>query len=420
MMRFLCIGDIHIGRSSSRIPSGVQVSRTAGDAWLRATEKAIELDADAVIVAGDVVDANYAYFAALGPLRAGMQRLSEAGIPVYAISGNHDFEVLRKMAGALEPWGFRLLGAKNVWEHEVVISRRGGSEQVQLWGWSFPGSTCEVSPLESFPDVGFGSASMPKLAVVHGTITPGPNSYAPLSLQRMQSAGIDLWLVGHEHKPADYRGEGASVINLGSLQALDPGETGLRGPWLVEVDASGIEARQIPVSTVAYFDDTLDVSGLRDEDELRAALEALFERCALPEGYEPLRVYRLTAAGRAPFPERIRQMCDRIVLDQPWQDRQIFIDDVAFGVLPDLDLEEIAGRLDAPGVLARMVLACQNGSLSSEYERLATAAGDARSELLRSVPSLDACALPDVQDMVREECLRLLDALMRGRQMRDG
>ncbi|MGC8667542.1 MAG: metallophosphoesterase family protein [Chthonomonadales bacterium] len=415
-MRFLCIGDVHIGRSSSRVPPGSDAPTGAADAWLRAVDAAIECDADAVLVAGDLVDDNSGYFAALGPVKQGMELLAKHGIPVYAIAGNHDFRVLPKMAPALAPLGFHLLGIEGVWECASVATS-DGQDQVRLWGWSFPGPSWKQSPIAGFPKEEIGAARLPVLAMVHGEITSGPSYYAPLFLEAMRRCNADLWLVGHVHKPADYRSEGFSVINLGSLQALDPGEAGVRGAWLVDVTASGIEARQIPVSSVGYLEATLDAGGIRDEADLTTAFEQLFECSVFPNDYELLRVYRVRVGGRSSRLEDLRKMCERIQTDQPWlRDRRIVVDQVVFEALPELDLQELAGRHDAPGVLARMILACEAGRLDQEYPDLMRNAEQARSRLLRKADVGNDTLLPPMPQIVREECVRLLEALLTGRQ----
>ncbi|MEF8866370.1 MAG: metallophosphoesterase, partial [Salinibacter sp.] len=91
--RILCTGDLHLGR----YPSGVH-SRdrewAVDRVWENTVSYAIQQAVDGVVLTGDVVDAQNKRYEALGPLQRGLRRLGDAGIPVVAVAGNHDFDAL--------------------------------------------------------------------------------------------------------------------------------------------------------------------------------------------------------------------------------------------------------------------------------------------------------------------------------------
>ena len=92
--RILFVGDMHLGRS----PSGLsdRVLEAAGltrqdlgpaEAWRRIVQAALDLDVDAVALAGDLVEGDNARFEAFGHLESGVARLAAAGITVAAVAG---------------------------------------------------------------------------------------------------------------------------------------------------------------------------------------------------------------------------------------------------------------------------------------------------------------------------------------------
>jgi len=78
--------------------------------WGDTVSYAVEQAVDVVALTGDVVDAQNKRYEALGPLQRGLRRLEEAGIPVVAVAGNHDFDALPRLAEMVEAEHFHLLG----------------------------------------------------------------------------------------------------------------------------------------------------------------------------------------------------------------------------------------------------------------------------------------------------------------------
>ena len=149
-VRILFVGDMHLGRLPSRVPArcpghGGLNLRDLGPAatWERIVEAALDLEVDAVALAGDLVERDNAMFEAYGPLATGVRRLVEKGITVAAVAGNHDTRVLPRLAAEID--GFHLLGPGGTWS-SLALSGRTGT-RVNLVGWSFPARHHTVQPL---------------------------------------------------------------------------------------------------------------------------------------------------------------------------------------------------------------------------------------------------------------------------------
>jgi len=148
-MKLLCVGDIHLGRQPSRLGEAlcekIEANRLGpAAAWRRTVDFAIAQHVDAVLLAGDVVEQQDDFYEAYGDLRAGVERLIEANIRVIGVAGNHDVEVLPRLADAVA--GFELLGQDGQWA-SIVIPGNNDSDKVRVLGWSFPDQSTRFSGL---------------------------------------------------------------------------------------------------------------------------------------------------------------------------------------------------------------------------------------------------------------------------------
>src|SRR5690554_5534311 len=137
---------MHLGRVPARLHGDlVDRVRELGPsaAWRRAVDLALAEGVDALLLAGDLVDGGNDFFEAFSHLRDGVRRLTEEGVQVVAVAGNHDPEVLARLVQVVPE--VRLLGAGGRWEcHDLVGS---GGETVRVVGWSFPRRWVDASPL---------------------------------------------------------------------------------------------------------------------------------------------------------------------------------------------------------------------------------------------------------------------------------
>jgi DNA repair protein SbcD/Mre11 len=128
-VRLLCVGDMHLGRSPGGL-GGERLglldldARQLGPraAWERTVEHALEEAVDALLLAGDVVDAEDDFFEAYDALKRGVETLVDAGIAVLGVAGNHDVKVLPELAKHVAD--FRLLGRGGRWERAVIAGHR--------------------------------------------------------------------------------------------------------------------------------------------------------------------------------------------------------------------------------------------------------------------------------------------------------
>ena len=108
-MKILAVGDIHLGRTPSRRPPELHAPDLGpAEGWRRTVDAALELDVQAVLLAGDVVDREDDFFEAYRTLEGGVRRLADADIDVIGVAGNHDVMVPPRLVRHIPR--FRLLG----------------------------------------------------------------------------------------------------------------------------------------------------------------------------------------------------------------------------------------------------------------------------------------------------------------------
>lgn len=394
-MRLLCIGDVHLGRQPSRLPAELPASLRGGrlgpgEAWRRAVRYAIEQEVDGVLLAGDVVEDEQDFYEAYADLKKGVENLTGADIPVVGVAGNHDVEVLPRLADAVP--GFRLLGRGGQWGG-VELTGTGG-DQVRVVGWSFPEKTVRASPLAAGLPAGGEEertrTGRPTVGLLHCDCDQQGSPYAPVTSSELEGALVDAWILGHIHRP-HLLSRPRRAVYLGSLTGLDPGETGARGPWVLEVfpDRDPL-LEQTPLAPLRWEEVQVSVEGLESPEEVDTrvvrALQEVHERVG-KGAYPPEAVgCRLRLVGRTPFrnelerrfqADRAEQAVDPRNRPQQFGSVWYFVHDVHVGALPAIDLEELAaGGEDPVSLLARRIVLLRAGG--SEERRALIAEGRRR------------------------------------------
>ena len=371
-MKILAVGDIHLGRTPSRLPAELAgQSRRFGPAaaWGRTVDAAMQAKVRVVLLAGDVVDREDDFFEAYGELARGVSRLTDAGIGVVGVAGNHDVKVLPRLAKEIP--AFRLLGAGGRWEPCEIVD---GGEAVTVWGWSFPQKRVLQSPL---PDAPFERRPGLNLGLLHCDRDAGASPYAPVASRELERAGLDGWLLGHIHVP-DALTAASPNGYLGSLTGLNRGETGARGPWLISIDRGSIaDVEHLPLAPLRWQRLDVNIEGMTEPADARGRLLADLRTLDVeiaPATHGPDAVgldvrfcgrSRFGAAAVAGFSEE-----DRGVVYTGTGDTHYFIESIGADTRPEIDLEQLAERGDPPGLLAKRLLWLEQPEDHPERERL--------------------------------------------------
>lgn len=415
-MRLLCTGDIHIGRRTSGC-DGREFS--CGEAWVRIATLAAgqEVDGltiprvDAVLVSGDLTDADNRYYQAAGPVERGLKILQEAGIPTVVVSGNHDHDTMVDLHRAFgEQYDFRFLGAGGQWESTVLHDR------LRVFGWSYPKQHHPHPPLM---DLRMPRSDLPTVGMAHVEASPMSDAYAfarPKDFAAHPS--VDFWVTGHIHRPSLV----ANVVNPGSPQAMDFGEPGMHGFYVAMIEGPQPSFEFVPLSTARFETHAVDLGDevITERDRIRLALHRkvsevresiredhrtcrqLFLRL-VPKGMTSLSREVLAAEGKA--------ICESEELGAATL--EVAVQRVQFANLrPRANLELLAQEIGPIGVVSRALIELEEqrpGPLANRLMQAVRSVADA--SYFQDAASFP---IPDHEELAaaaREQGYRMLEAL---------
>ncbi len=358
-MRILAVGDLHLGRPMTRLPADLaeQEAERFGPApaLRRITEQAAALQVDAVAFAGDLVDQPDDFFEAYAALRRAVDSLTREGIRVIAVAGNHDMQILPRLAAEVP--GVHLLGADGRWEALEITGADGTT--IRVHGWSFPEPVVTRSPLQGARLAG---GDIPTLGLLHCDRDQPGSRHAPVTRGELEAANLDAWLLGHIHRP-DPLSPATPSGYLGSATALRASETGPRGAWLYTITPQGITGVE-PQTVAPLRWESLDVAldgiehPLEGHERLLAAARDRGNAIAAAARPPELVGLRVALCGRTRFGQQVLAQLERETLDDlplPGGIRA-FVGALELDTRPEIDLTELARARDPIGHLARRLL----------------------------------------------------------------
>ena len=363
-MKILSCADIHMGRIPSVLNSA---NMTGSTSWEAVVEKAISLHVEVLVLAGDVVEQEQAWFEAYGPLVRGLEQLGNAGIQVIGVGGNHDAKIFPRLAN--ESKDIKILGLGGVWEYFDY-------QEVRFVGWSFPGNHHQENPLAGF-DPSMTLTDKALLGILHCEANASPvySKYAPVSVHDFARTNIPWWVLGHIHKPGTL--PSAKALYCGSPYALDSNEKGVHGVWLLETLAGSQwkTPQFIPICPYRFETCSVDLSKVSTDEEVQTSLtKSLRDFGSTLEGEEAV-LCHLVLEGTIGKQVNLK----RILTPENLRNFAIPLKEHMLYTLPDfedhtelmLNLEELTQGAGPVALLARKLLdpACLS-DLASKYQRL--------------------------------------------------
>lgn len=268
-MRFAHLADTHLGYRQYGL---IEREEDFYETFHKTVDKIIESDVDFVIHSGDLFETNKPSTRTLFEFQKGFLKLKEAGIPVYAIAGNHD-SVMR--AGSLPPQVlFKELGLKLISPSQPCYLHGG----VLICGLPYSPKTQmnyyheELKKLEKEAD-----RHLKSILVMHQGIDKYFNQSYELELEHIPK-NFDYYALGHLHNYiVDNLGKGKLVYpgsgDVWRTNELEDARKNGKGFCIVNLsqDPPEIERVKIDVSR-EYFREYIDY------EKLDAKLEVIKNR----------------------------------------------------------------------------------------------------------------------------------------------
>ena len=269
MFTFIHAADIHLDspmRGLARqedAPFGVLRGATR-EALRNLVALACEKEVDFVIIAGDLYDGDWPDHNTGLFFTKQMQRLHDAGIPVFLIAGNHDAQSQLTKHLRL-PENVCRFSADAPETHELKTPR------VALHGQSFATRAVTGNLAAAYPPPVAGAFN---IGILHTALDGrrGHDPYAPCTLDDLTARGYDYWALGHVHT-REVLCEDPPVVFPGNTQGRHVREPGAKGCYLVEVDERRRAALTFhPLDVFRWAEASVDLATAQDE-------AGLLERC---------------------------------------------------------------------------------------------------------------------------------------------
>jgi DNA repair exonuclease SbcCD nuclease subunit len=425
----LVTGDLHLGRHPARIPSdrdGPQFS--PGSVWENVVRHAVSSEVHALLITGDVVDYDNRYFEAYGPFQSGIRSLNRHDVPVFLVGGNHDWETLPHLIDDTHADNVTLLGRNGSWERRPL--EVDGRAALWLDGWSFPSRQVTASPLATYdpePDEG-----LPVVGMLHADMDATGSTYAPVPRREFLDTPAAAWMLGHLHAPGIRREQGPLILYPVSPQPLDPGESGVHGPWLVQVEPDGsVHAEQLPLATVRYESVPVDVAPAEELRDIAPLIHQAAEEHlqAGMENHRPeLVLLRATLAGRCAAHSALHRERARLVRDLQFEFDSVpaLVDTLQVDTRPPVNLQELAQGTNPAARIARLLMDLEANAPLEAHGELVQEALDAMREAhsssaynaLRRARTPEQPTRREAVERLQTQALLLLDTLLAQKEER--
>jgi DNA repair exonuclease SbcCD nuclease subunit len=259
--------DVHLETVFSDVRGGSARRAALADAFERIIDLALERNADALTVGGDLYEAERA-----GPATARLVfgAFARFGKPVFIAPGNHDPFAARSLYARDDlPPNVRVF-ADATWAPVPL------GERLTLYGF---GHT-PAEPGRPFAHASFERPGV-RLALVHGSdedrCPPGKRATAPFTAAEVRASGTHFALTGHYHGGSIVEDAAGPVLAYpGSPEPIKFGERGTHGALVVTVHDEGFELEPVAIARTRLIDLAISLADIGDEGAVIARVgEAL-------------------------------------------------------------------------------------------------------------------------------------------------
>ncbi|WP_339246962.1 DNA repair exonuclease [Paenibacillus sp. FSL F4-0243] len=299
--RFLHAADLHLdsrfaglAHISPAIRSYLRESTFA--ALGRLVRVAIQENVDFIVISGDVYDVSDASLQGQLRFQEALKELSQQGIHVFLIHGNHDpLDGLRLTTEM--PRHVTVFGGEKP-DLAIAYRRKDGQEVAIVSGISYP--TAKVTDNTAVTFSRKPGSRLFHIAMLHGNVDGDllHETYSPCSRRDLIERGFDYWALGHIHKRSVLH-EKPAIIYPGNIQGRSIKETGPKGCYVVDVDEAGSATPHFhELDYVRWQVRDLSIEGLSHEAEWIQRVEQEIDdiREELPELMSVVR-FRLIGRG---------------------------------------------------------------------------------------------------------------------------
>ncbi|MGI6590066.1 MAG: metallophosphoesterase family protein [Eggerthellaceae bacterium] len=314
-MTFIHAADLHLGAPflglrhvSERWAD--RLIRAVPEAFDRLIQSALDHNVDFVLISGDLFDAAHPSYGEFMRFIDGVNRLGDAGIPVYFCTGNHDpYTAWRKSYASLPENAFMFSASRP----SYFCYERAGEPLVALMGRGFYSQSWAadekveegLTPAEAHRALGVDTPFT--VGVIHTGLDRDP-SKAPVSPAALLRTKTDYWALGHLHTPeiVDSTAD-PHIVYAGCIQGRAMNETGMHGIALVTLTTGQPnQLTFIPTASVVWEQPQVDVSSCESISDMVERVQSTLRQLNAQNHCNEM-IERVTLVGATPIHELLQQ-----------------------------------------------------------------------------------------------------------------
>lgn len=273
---FIHAADLHLDSPMvglKHLPANIlsRVRESTFTALGKLTSAAIDSNVDFVILAGDLYDGEDRSLRAQSRFRNEMKKLSQKGIPVYVIHGNHDH--LNGSWVHLDMPSNVHFFSSDV-EMKIFHTKRG--EKVHLYGFSYLQRHILDKRIDDYQKQERADFH---IGILHGNEGGGTDhdNYAPFTIKDLHEKEFDYWALGHIHKRT-ILSETPPIIYPGNLQGRNKKEVGVKGCYCIKLNELEAKKEFVATSDVVWEEVTVDAASAQSFQEIFQLCQIIIER----------------------------------------------------------------------------------------------------------------------------------------------
>ncbi|MDW0111048.1 metallophosphoesterase family protein [Sporosarcina aquimarina] len=278
MIRFIHTADLHLDspfKGMTEMPADrlAELRESTFAAYENVIQYAETSLPDFILIAGDIYDGEDRSLRAQMRFVKGLERLKQAGIPVFISHGNHDH-----LAGK---WTrFELPDNVTVFGPFVeTVELKIREHLVRIHGFSYPERHVRKPMIEHYPIIQREQGTL-DIGMLHGSLMGEETHavYAPFTKEALVGKGYHYWALGHIHKRQTILSE-PPVVYPGNIQGRHRNEQGVKGIYEVELEETHAAFKFVPTSVLVFDEIEVDCSKLTHANEwLAVCLELVSDR----------------------------------------------------------------------------------------------------------------------------------------------
>lgn len=258
MIKILHISDLHLN-TPFKAYSPLQQKRLSE--WVYYTfecalETALQEDVDALIIAGDFVDAEPAGFVLEHRIANSLMPLLTRGIHVIYATGNHDYKGLPQMVESLNGHPCFHIFSQSVASVIRLVSKNGETFTVVGCGHDKPDlrqNVIQTFPVRSDECITIGVAHA-HVAQVKGAVEK--EKYMPTRREDIEKLNYHYFALGHIHERQLL---GPSIAYSGAHQGFNKADLGERGGYLCTISQKNVMLKEVTFSKDLFMQLSLTI-----------------------------------------------------------------------------------------------------------------------------------------------------------------